>query len=699
MVGVFMAFLDNTIVSIAFPNLLQSFPHSTIASLSWVFNIYNIALAALLVPAGRLADLLGRRRLFAAGTLLFTFASALCAAAPSIAFLIAARALQGIGAAIIVPSSLALVLHAYPQRQRAQGVALWSATAALAAGIGPSIGGLLVVLSSWRLVFLINLPLGALGWWLARHALVESRAPGRRVLPDLGGALLLAVAIGLLALAIVQGQDWGWLGVRTFAALLGSLAAGVWLARRSRTQPAPIIDRELLRAPGFAVTSALTVVGAAGFYGLGLANILYLMQVWRYSPLTAGLAGTPAPFLAALAAGMAGWLAVKRDARPLIVFGAALWTAGPLILIARFSYFPHYLTNYLPAAVVLALGIGIAFPLVSNIAVSQAPDGRYAGATALNSSIRQVGAVLGVAILAAIVGHPARSGVHAAFHRAWLFATICFGAVAVGALALRHARPAVHGADFAGAVRDMIVRPRAAAETRPRPTRPSRVFSLPAAVKPAVLGQSTEDFIAAVPLFAGLSASERSALARQATTVALPAGEWLFRQGDLAEAMFVVRTGRLEVVGERPDGSEVVLRELRAGAPLGELALIRRSRRTASVRVRRDVELLRLDSAQFEAILASSTHVARSLLGTLGDWLSGNHGPSSERPKPPATIAVLSLDPAAAQHRIETILYEEPSGASRRRSSFRARRRRALEPRPAIHWRRSSTARSAGTTT
>ena len=161
-----MAFLDNTIVTIAFPNLQQSFPDSSLSSLSWVFNIYNIALAALLVPAGMLADAVGRRRMFIAGIMVFTVASAICAAAQSVAVLVAARALQGSGAAIIVPSSLGLVLHAYPENRRTQAVAMWSATGALAAGIGPSIGGLLVVLSDWRLVFLINLPLGLLAWLL-----------------------------------------------------------------------------------------------------------------------------------------------------------------------------------------------------------------------------------------------------------------------------------------------------------------------------------------------------------------------------------------------------------------------------------------------------------------------------------------------------------------------------------------------------
>ncbi len=272
--GVFMAFVDNTIVTIAFPDMLESFPDSDLSSLSWVFNIYNVALAALLIPAGRIADIAGRRRLFVAGIVLFTVASVLCAAAPTIGVLIAARGIQGAGAAILIPASLGLILHASPEERRTQAIAVWSATGALAAGIGPSIGGLLVELASWRLVFLINLPVGILVWQLARRHLVESRAPGRRAFPDLAGALLLAIAIGSLTLAIVQGDSWGWLDPRTLAALLVSVVAATLLARRSTRHPSPIVDVELLRSRSFAAANVLTVVGSAGFFALGLANVL-----------------------------------------------------------------------------------------------------------------------------------------------------------------------------------------------------------------------------------------------------------------------------------------------------------------------------------------------------------------------------------------------------------------------------------------
>ena len=333
--GVFMAFVDDTVVGIAFPNLVRSFPHATLAELSWVLNAYNIAFAALMVPAGRFADVVGRRRMYLVGIVVFTLGSAVCAAAPTIGTLIGARALQGLGAAILVPASLAIVLHGAPGGRRAQSVAIWSATAALAAGVGPAIGGLLVDVYNWRLVFLVNLPIGALTWYFAGRELVESRAPGRRLLPDLRGAALLALAVGALSLGIVEGPNWGWASPAVIAAFAASGASAVVLARRCLTHPAPVLDLELLRAPGFTITSGLTVIGAAGFFALGLTNLLFMMQVWRYSPLQTGLAITPAPFLAALVAGLAGRLARRFDARRLVVVGAAIWAVGPLILLAR----------------------------------------------------------------------------------------------------------------------------------------------------------------------------------------------------------------------------------------------------------------------------------------------------------------------------------------------------------------------------
>ena len=208
--GAFLAFMDSTVVNVAFPNIQAAFPHTTVSSLSWVLNAYNVVFAGLLVLSGRFADLLGRRRMFKLGLVLFIVASALCAVSTSVGMLIALRAVQAVGAAMLVPASLGIVVHASSPERRTHALSLWAAAAALAAGIGPPIGGALVDLYNWRLVFLINVPLGLLAWFLARRMVIESRAPGSRVMPDLRGALLLSLALGSVTLGIVQGGTWGW---------------------------------------------------------------------------------------------------------------------------------------------------------------------------------------------------------------------------------------------------------------------------------------------------------------------------------------------------------------------------------------------------------------------------------------------------------------------------------------------------------
>lgn len=515
--GVFMAFFDNTVVGIAFPNLLASFPEAGIDGLSWVLNAYAIVFAALLVPAGRLADLLGRRRLFSAGIVLFTLASLLCALAPSAEALIAARALQGAGAAILVPASLALVLEANPGRSRAPAVAAWSATAVLAAGIGPSVGGVLVELSDWRLVFLVNLPVGLVVWRLSARHLVESRAPGRRAWPDLTGALLLALAVGALVLAIVQTEDWGLVSLGVIAALAAAAAGLVTLARRSRRHPAPVVDLALLRRRTFAHTSGLTLLGAIGFYGAGLANLLFLMEVWRYSPLEAGLAFTPAPFVAAVAAVLAGRWAAGRDARPFLLAGSLLWAAAPLWLALRADADPAFLEVYLPSAVVGALGIGLTFPVVSDAAVADAPGGRFAAATALNTGVRELGAAIGIALCVALLGTPSPGEVLAAFDRVWLFGVACFVLLGVAALMSGRIEAAAPVAPAAAS--------HPAAPPRPAAPRPGAAeASRPAAS--AIGGGEAFNLqsLGAVPLD----------VLGTAQPVSLPAGEWLFRQGDPA---------------------------------------------------------------------------------------------------------------------------------------------------------------------
>ncbi len=245
--GAFLANLDLFIVNIAFPAIQADFAGSSLSALSWVLSGYAIVFAALLVPAGRLADLLGRKRLFLAGLGLFLVASAACAAAAGPWALVAARVVQAVGAALLIPTSLALLIPEFPPHRRAAAIGLWTAGAALAATLGPTIGGLLVSVS-WRCVFLVNIPLGALVAIAAVRVLTEARDPARGRRPDLVGALLLCVGVGALALGIVKGEEWGWSDGRVALSEATALVALAGFAARSARHPAPVVERVILQS-------------------------------------------------------------------------------------------------------------------------------------------------------------------------------------------------------------------------------------------------------------------------------------------------------------------------------------------------------------------------------------------------------------------------------------------------------------------
>src|SRR5947208_10394376 len=262
--AVFMSSLDLFIVNLAFPYISRDYPGTSLSSLSWVLNAYTIVFAAVLVPAGRWADRIGRRRLFSGGLILFSFGSVLCGLAPGVAALIAARVIQAAGAGAMVPAALSLLLAAVPAAARAQALGTWSALGALGAALGPVIGGLLVQ-ANWRWVFWINVPVGVAAVFLAARVVPESKDPNVSGRPDILGAGLLAAAVGLVALALVKAPDWGWGSVRFTGALLAALACGAAVVARSRRHHSPVIELELLGSRSFSGAFAASVLYYAGF--------------------------------------------------------------------------------------------------------------------------------------------------------------------------------------------------------------------------------------------------------------------------------------------------------------------------------------------------------------------------------------------------------------------------------------------------
>lgn len=449
--GAFVAFLDTTIVNIAFPDISASFAGSGRDALSWVLDGYFVVIAALLVPAGGLADRFGHRRIFLIGMASFTAASLLCAVAPSLGLLIFFRVLQGIGAALIAPASLAIVLDSFPVEKRSAGVGLWGAAAAAAAATGPTLGGALVELSDWRLVFLVNLPLGAAILLSGRKRLPTPRIADSR-LPDLPGAAMLALGLAAVTLGIVEGNDWGWTSAGTLAAFAAAafLLAGV--VARSLRHPRPIVEPALFAHRSFRIGNLGTLLFAAAFFSLILGNVLFLTSIWGYTVLQAGAATLPGPATSTIVAGPAGRLADRFGHRAVIVPGAIVFAAGVMILRSA-GPDPNWLGLWLPGAVLTGIGIGLAFPTLGSAAVRDVPADRFATASAVNAAFRQVGAVLGTAILVAIVGDPATlADALSVSDGAYLFAV--FASVAAGAVALG-LRPEPAAAAVGGAEREV----------------------------------------------------------------------------------------------------------------------------------------------------------------------------------------------------------------------------------------------------
>ena len=427
--GAFMAFVDTTIVNIAFPAIRASFPTTPLSTLSWIFNGYNIVFAAFLVPAGRLCDRLGRRRLFEMGLVGFAAASALCAAAPSAQVLIAGRLVQAAAAATLVPASLSLSLAATGGRA-ASTFGVWASAAAVGAGVGMPLGGLLVRTSGWPLIFLVNLPVAALSLALSRRMVPESRDEASTLRPDLAGAALLSLSLAALALGIVKASEWGWASLGVAISVAAAVVLFAAFVRRSGRHPAPVFDRVVLRQPGVIRANLLTAVGATGYFMYLLGNILFLTNVWQYSALRAGVATLPSAAIAAIVARPAGRFADHRGFALPVLVGGALWASGCLFWSLSVGAHPTYLMEFLPGQLLTGAGVGMAFPVVGTAAVAGVPAHRLGTSAGVNAAVRQIGAVLGIALAVSIVGRPESADPVAVFRRVWEVAGVLFLAVA-----------------------------------------------------------------------------------------------------------------------------------------------------------------------------------------------------------------------------------------------------------------------------
>src|SRR3954453_16935481 len=438
--AVFMASLDLFVVNVAFPDIEQQFGGTSLANLSWILNGYTIVFASLLVPLGRAPDRLGRKRFFIGGLLLFVLSSALAATAPSVEALVAARVVQAVGAAALMPTSLALLLAEIPLEKRAGAIGIWAATGGIAAAAGPPLGGLLVE-ASWRWVFLINLPVGLAAAFAATRVLRESKDPEHARNPDAVGAGLLTAAVALLALGLVKAPDWGWGNGRTIAVLAASLLALIVFSGRSSRQPSPVVELPMLRVRSFSMAAMAAFLFSAGVGARLLGGVLFLTQVWDYSVLEAGLAFAPGPFTAAMFALPAGRLSARFRPRVLTTAGCAVFGLGAAWWALRMGPDPAFVSEMLPGMILTGIGVGLTLPSVSAAAVSALPPARLATGSAVLQMARQLGIALGVAVLIAIFGHPAPGEAVAHFHNGWWFIAAARAPGAVAGLRIRVSEP------------------------------------------------------------------------------------------------------------------------------------------------------------------------------------------------------------------------------------------------------------------
>lgn len=436
----FLAVLDTTVVNVAFADLRASFPTQPLSHLTWVVTSYTVVFAALLAVAGRVADVIGRRRLFVWSAVLFTLTSLLSGLAPNVGVLVGARAVQGLAAAGLIPSALGLVLAHTPGPRRPAAIGTWGAVGSMAAAVGPSLGGLLVDVWGWRSVFLINLPIGLVIIAATLRGLGPDQPTGRRM-PDPVGTVALALGLSGLVFGVTQGSEWGWTAGSVLTLLIGGGVLTVLALVLSRRHSSPAIEWTLWRSRTFAATNLTSVLFGASMYAYLLSSLLYLNAVWGYSELKAGLAVTPGAFSAAIGAVIVGRRVGARFQWAAVLAGSALFGASCAAMYLLLDTEKQYAAVWLPIGVVAGVGIGAALTGISNAAASSLPPERFAAGTGLLMTARQVGGALGIAVMAAILEHAGMFG-PTGYLRAFLASAICAAGAAVFAVAIRARRTA-----------------------------------------------------------------------------------------------------------------------------------------------------------------------------------------------------------------------------------------------------------------
>ncbi len=440
-----MAALDATVVNVALPAIGKTFD-TQLAGLQWVMTAYLITLASLILLGGSLGDIFGRRRIFTIGTVWFCVASLLCAAAPDVGVLVAARALQGVGGALLVPGSLAIIEASFAQGDRGRAIGAWSGLGGVATAIGPLVGGWLITAVSWRLIFVLNVPFAALVLLAVPHV-PESKDPAADRRLDVVGALLAFLGLAGTTYALIEGPTAASsLAGPLLAGVLGVLALVAFVFAELRS-PAPMLPMTVFRSRQFSVANVVTFVVYAALGGLLFLLVVDLQQVLGYSPLAAGAALLPITVIMLLFSARAGQLSQRIGPRLPMSLGPAIM-AGGLLLMIRIVPGSTYLGTIFPAVVVLAVGLALTVaPLTTTVLA--AVDDEHAGiASGVNNAVARVGSLLAVAVLPVLAGvtgdayqEPVRFS--AGFHTAVVIsAGLCLSGAVAAAIGIVNPAPA-----------------------------------------------------------------------------------------------------------------------------------------------------------------------------------------------------------------------------------------------------------------
>jgi len=400
--ALFMVMLDNTVVNVALPSIRRDL-HTSIAGLEWTVNAYTLVFGVLLVTGGRLGDIFGRRRVFLTGVVLFAAASAFIGFAQTSAWLIGGRALQGVGAALMMPATLSIITNTFPPHERGRAIGTWAGVSALALAIGPVLGGVLVEHVSWQSIFFINLPVAACAIVVTLAATRESR--DETVLPkvDLPGVAALTVGLGSLTLALVEAPSWGWGSARIlglFALAAAAIAVFVAIERRVAV---PMVDFAFFRTRTFRATNVVAFIVSFSMLGMFFFLTLYMQEILGFSPLEAGLRFLPSTLMVIIVAPIAGRLTDRIGARPLITLGLSLVAASLL-----WQSFLTTTTGYAflaPGFVAMGIGIALVMSPMSTAAMNAVDRTKAGVASGILSMSRMIGGTMGVAVLGTFIGH------------------------------------------------------------------------------------------------------------------------------------------------------------------------------------------------------------------------------------------------------------------------------------------------------